>query len=77
MAAWTPQPKAGETWTGRAPAGGSWTDQPKQNETWAANVRQPRGFDPAGFDNAPSFDTGSTAGVWSEKPKHPETWTNS
>lgn len=53
----------------------TWTPVTKQSETWAEKLLPTRGFDPAGFDNTPRFDTGSTAGVWAPKAKQSETWT--
>lgn len=47
----------------------------KQGETWTSEDPVPRVFDPYVFDNAPIFDTGSTAGVWAAKAKQAEIWT--
>lgn len=54
----------------------AWAPVTKQNETWLAETQPIRVFDPAVFDNAPIFDTGSVAGIWNEKPREAEVWTN-
>ena len=54
----------------------TWTPKTQQGETWTATVRETRAFDPAGFDNTPRFDTGSSAGVWNARTEQPEVWTS-
>ncbi len=53
----------------------TWTEKTEQPETWAVITQQTRGFDPAGFDNTPRFDTGSTAGIWTARLEQAENWT--
>ncbi len=53
----------------------TWTPKTIQPETWSAQTFETRVFDPYVFDNAPIFDTGSTAGVWAVKSEQPEVWT--
>jgi hypothetical protein len=53
----------------------TWTPATSQSETWTEEAQPVRVFDPYVFDNAPIFDTGSTAGVWTDKTIQSETWT--
>lgn len=53
----------------------AWTPKAQQVEVWTLETFPTRGFDPAGFDNSPRFDTGSPAGVWNARAKQAEVWT--
>lgn len=53
----------------------TWTEKTRQGEAWTSEAQGTRGFDPAGFDNSPRFDTGRAGGYWPAKAKQAETWT--
>lgn len=75
MTPWTPVTQQSETWTAKTIQGETWAPASTQAETWTAEVRPVRGFDPAGFDNTPRFDTGGASGVWWLKAQQTEAWT--
>jgi hypothetical protein len=53
----------------------TWTSATIQAETWTSETQPTRGFDPAGFDNHPRFDTGQAGGYWAPRTIQAETWT--
>jgi hypothetical protein len=53
----------------------TWTPATIQAETWISESGLTRGFDPAGFDNSPRFDTGGAGGSWTQNVIQAETWT--